>query len=726
MPLTRSLVVVLAAAVALITVGLLRFCPGLAAAWVAACTLAIPVRGYGPAGLAALPTLLAALPSPLPLARSPEAGPVHVVGTVIGVRRDFANGTADLQVAAHGRRFALSIELPCAALPGDRIEATARCTAAAIPEGTATLRAATSACKITTGAPSLPRACTALRLALEAQLHALLPLDAAQLVSALVLGSDARVPNELAAAHRATGLSHLLAVSGAHAAMLSMLLGLQPFAGGRRRRSSRLHLCLAMGLLLVYGAITGLEPPVFRALVSYTIGAIGMRTGRSLGAAAGLAWPALISCLVAPHGVLGASFCLSYAAVAGLWLAGPPRSETWVERFVLAPVRASFWATALTAPLTLGWFGQLAPWTVLLTPVLAPLVAAILFLGLFTSVGALLLPPLGALLAPPLAAAATLYVTAVEHANALPATPVFAWCAPSWLALALGALAGAATVALWRTRNSVLLGCACAAIPHFLPPFAPEHSVLHLFAIGHGQCCLVTTRDGSNVVLDCGSLQYLALPPRRIDSALQRRCIDLLVLTHADRDHTGSVPDLSGRVPIRRAIVPASMADHPAALALRSQGCAITLLQPGETLEPLPGFLVAAPRDPGEKCNDTSLWTTVDLDGIAVQLPGDAQQAGIAAAIADGIAQRADVLVLPHHGRPEVTIETLLDVVDPRVCLVSNRTGEDISVQGAQILRRGIPTFATGMCGSLRLEGGVRPNLASAIGLPLPQRPPLK
>jgi competence protein ComEC len=545
-------------------------------------------------------------------------------------------------------------------------------------------------------------------------------------VSALVLGSDARVPNELAAAHRATGLSHLLAVSGAHAAMLSMLLGLQPFAGGRRRRSSKLHLCLAMGLLLVYGAITGLEPPVFRALVSYTIGAIGMRTGRSAGAAAGLAWPALLSCLVAPHGVLGASFCLSYAAVAGLWLAGPPRSEGRVERFVLAPVRASFWATALTAPLTLGWFGQLAPWTVLLTPILAPLVAAILFLGLFTSVGALLIPPLGAVLAPPLAAAATLYVTAVEHANALPATPVFAWCVPSWVSLALAALAGAAAVALLRTRSSVLLGCACAAVPHFLPPPSPEHSILHLFAIGHGQCCLVTMRDGHNVVLDCGSLQYLALPPRRIDSALQRRCIDLLVLTHADRDHTGSVFDLSGRVPIRRAILPMAMEDHPAALALRSQGCSITWLQPGERSEPMPGFLVAAPRNPGAKCNDSSLWTTVELDGLSVQLPGDAQQAGIAAAIEDGIAKRADVLVLPHHGRPEVTIDALLDVVDPRLCLVSNRTGEDVSVQGTQTLRRGVPTFATGMCGSLRLEGGARPNLASTIGLSLPQRPPAK
>ena len=208
---------------------------------------------------------------------------------------DFTDSSAELQIAASGTRLVLSVDLPCTALPGDHVEAIARCTGAAVPDGMASLHAASGAYWITAGPPSLPRACTALRLALEERLHVLLPHDAAQLVSALVLGSDARVDHELAAAHRATGLSHLLAVSGAHAAMLSMLLGLQPFTGGRRRYPGRLHLIGAMALLLLYGAITGLEPPVFRALVSYTLGAIGLRTGRRVGLAAGLAWPALLS-----------------------------------------------------------------------------------------------------------------------------------------------------------------------------------------------------------------------------------------------------------------------------------------------------------------------------------------------------------------------------------------------------------------------------------------------
>ena len=75
----RSTVVALAAAIALITIGLRRVHPAAATAWVAVCTLAIPLRGYGPAGLAALPTLLAALPLPLPAATAlPKIGRAHV------------------------------------------------------------------------------------------------------------------------------------------------------------------------------------------------------------------------------------------------------------------------------------------------------------------------------------------------------------------------------------------------------------------------------------------------------------------------------------------------------------------------------------------------------------------------------------------------------------------------------------------------------------------------
>ena len=70
------------------------------------------------------------------------------------------------------------------------------------------------------------------------------------------------------------------------------------------------------------------------------------------------------------------------AAVIGLGIAAhsqpPSRRHSWLIR----ALRASFWATLLTTPVTLGFFKQLAPTTILLTPLCAPLVAALLLLAL--------------------------------------------------------------------------------------------------------------------------------------------------------------------------------------------------------------------------------------------------------------------------------------------------------------------------------------------------------
>src|SRR4030095_12489833 len=98
-------------------------------------------------------------------------------------------------------------------------------------------------------------------------------------------------------------------------------------------------------------------------------------------------------------------FLLSYAAVCGLALATHHR-EGWAWRWLWGPIWASWWATLLTAPLTLFFFGQLAPWTVLLTPIVAPLVAFLLCVGLVTAMLGVLVPWLGHALAVPVSAGA--------------------------------------------------------------------------------------------------------------------------------------------------------------------------------------------------------------------------------------------------------------------------------------------------------------------------------
>ncbi|MBL9076496.1 MAG: ComEC/Rec2 family competence protein [Planctomycetes bacterium] len=675
------------------------------------------------AGLCALPVVLAGVPQRQTPVVWPRPGPVRVAGTVAEVVRAPTQAVTWITLQGGAPPVRLQFEADVEVLPGDRLHAVARLGSPVAPDLAPTLHAAVATVVVQPGPWSLPRAAAALRRLLERQLLQRIPDERGALLASLLLGRGTRCDAALAQAHRATGLSHLLAVSGAHAAMLALLLGLvgrgQRLAAGPRRT------LVVLALLFAYAAITGNEPPVVRAVATFALAALATHTGRPFPLRTGLLAPAVATCLWQPEALLGPSFLLSYAAVIGLALAGPPRGEPGLRRWFVASCRGSCWATLLTAPLTLWFFGQLAPWTVLLTPLLSPLVALLLFGSLACAVLGLCAPALGALLALPLQAATSLYVQIVVLADALPGTPVAAWAAPAaWL---LGLAAGLAVVAVlcWPDRRGAALGSSALIAPHFLPLHAPAAPSLSLFAVGHGQACLYRGAD-HNLVVDCGSLQVPRHAARSVLLALARRHVDLLVVSHADQDHHNGIGELLRAVPIDRAVLPARLADSDLRAVLRAHGTSVQLLHPGEHSEPLPGVVIAAPAVPplaGD--NDHSLWTRLTVGTAAVLLTGDAEALGTAAALAQGLAAPADVLLLPHHGRPNPTAALLLARVRPRVCLASAAADDGETALGRVARAFGADLWVTGRHGTVELVGGDPPRVRPAgDGRPLPPRGP--
>ncbi|MFT4839862.1 MAG: ComEC/Rec2-related protein, partial [Candidatus Azotimanducaceae bacterium] len=285
--------------------------------------------------LSALPVLLAAAPpcaAPLP---PTQPGPVWVEGRVRDVVRAPLAGRNYVQLAEDLRvSFPGEIEL----VAGDRLRVLARAGEPAIPGVRGSLQAIPATMKVEARTWSFRGGCAQLRRAMERELLRLVPGEHGAMLATLVLGRATRPDPDLAAAHRATGLSHLLAVSGAHAAMLAFLLGLS--SRGRHLGASRTRSAVVLTILLVYGSIAGAEPPVLRAVVAYTLAAMAARTGRPFGIATGLLVPAWITCLVAPDALLGPSFLLSYAAVIGLAMALRGRPPETLGEWLIDGLRA--------------------------------------------------------------------------------------------------------------------------------------------------------------------------------------------------------------------------------------------------------------------------------------------------------------------------------------------------------------------------------------------------
>ncbi|MFK7741632.1 MAG: ComEC/Rec2 family competence protein [Planctomycetota bacterium] len=715
--------------------------------------------GQRRAGLWALPAVLAAAPlaapplsarvsatqipaaqhaaAQFPAARPPAAhpvatqatqhdGPVRVCGRVVDVVRAPLLDRTYVTLAPATRLVAARTDLDIVA--GDRLSALARSSPASVPGADASLRLVLATIVIEPGPWSWRRGCQQLRRKLERELLRMVPGEHGATLSTLVLGRATRTSQDVAEAHRATGLSHLLAVSGAHAAMLAFLLGLS----GRRRQlgASRARAWFVLVLLLIYGSLAGAEPPVLRALVAFVAAAVAARTGRPFGIAQALLLPALVTCLLDPLALRGPSFLLSYAAVFGLGLALRGRRPEGLAEHLADALRASLWATLLTAPLTLWFFGQLAPWTILLTPLLAPLVAIMLLLGLCAGVLALLSPTAAAPLGEVLRGLCAAYTAAVQAADALPGTPIPARASPPTELLVSMAVAGGLWILRRPTRRRIASTITLASLLWFIPPRATAwlpmvpataEEQLTLCAVGHGQAALLQT-DGYQVLVDCGSLSGGYTAARAIDVALRDRVLDLLVITHADQDHHNGVPFLLSRVWLRAAVLPVALRHTALHQRLEGDGVGVRFCAPGTPLRPLAGSsceLFAPVLPTGASDNDQSLWLRASLAGCRVMMSGDAEELGIAAALAQGIARACDVLVLPHHGRANGNAAHLLRRARPAIALASATVRDGPTELGRLAQRFGADVYTTSLHGTVTVSAHGADGAPAATGLPV-------
>jgi competence protein ComEC len=202
--------------------------------------------------------------------------------------------------------------------------------------------------------------------------------ERAAVLEGVVLGDDGGLTDELRQRFRASGLYHLLAVSGQNvllvaggALVLAWLVGLPRWLG-------QLGALAGIG---AYVTAVGAQPSVIRAGIAGALGSLAWLSARMtdrwyfllVGAAALLGWN--------PYTLLDAGFELSFAAVAAIFLL-VPRLERALEGYPMpAWVRAAVAVSAAcgiaTAPITWLQFHSISLLTVpanaLAAPVMMPL-----------------------------------------------------------------------------------------------------------------------------------------------------------------------------------------------------------------------------------------------------------------------------------------------------------------------------------------------------------------
>lgn len=203
----------------------------------------------------------------------------------------------------------------------------------------------------------------------------------AGLFRALFLGDQSDLTQAEIASFQRAGCAHILALSGMHLGILTLLVSaLLSLVIGRRR-------AFAVGavFVVVYIFVVGMRASLVRAGMMYLLFGYASTRGRPVKPINVLALSFTLQTVLAPETVFTLSFQLSYLALAGILTVGRRLHQVLsplLTPLFSMPIAASMGAQLLTLPLLIIHFGVFYPIGTIAGVVISPVVTAFMWIGI--------------------------------------------------------------------------------------------------------------------------------------------------------------------------------------------------------------------------------------------------------------------------------------------------------------------------------------------------------
>ena len=528
----------------------------------------------------------------------------------------------------------------------------------------------------------------------------------AAVLQGLSVGVRGNIPDRLWEVFAATGLAHLVAISGLHVTgcAISILLVLRLAWRWRLLPPTRFRLAIesvaVVSVTAAYTQLSGASVPALRTLAMVALFGLLRSLRRSVPLAGTLALAAAILVAADPLSVTSAGFWLSFVATSALFAAGSAGSG-W-RAAIGGFARAQLAISVLLAPVLAATFGRLS--------LVAPFVNAIAIPAFSLLIlPAVLLGTAITILAP----AASVLLWRALGAILDGTWPVLGWLAewpaasfapavqPFVLVAGAGVLAFGALLVPIRGSIAVAAVLLVALVCGRAEPIGRGCFTLTAIDVGQGLAAVVETA-GHVLVFDTGprwrggtvAARVSLLPYLR---ARGIRRIDRLVLSHDDQDHAGGAALVAGATEIARTLAPpgsrfAGVGQCVAGSAWEWDGIAFRVLHPDQAFE--------------GSDNDRSCALRVSGPGGSALLLADPEAAAESELVRQAIA--ADVVLVPHHGSATSSSPALIDAVSARVGIASAGFGNRWRMPRADVVARwraaGTTVISTAEQGAVRIR----------------------
>lgn len=535
-----------------------------------------------------------------------------------------------------------------------------------------------------------------LKLHIERTIDETLTGPHAALMKGILLGQRRQLPDDLLVAFTSIGLTHILAVSGLHVGIITLIC-MTLFALLRLPRPATVFATIL--LLVIYAFITNLTPSVIRASLMAGLLLVGDLLDRQSDSVNILCVAAVLILFIWPQAIFALGFQLSFVATLAI-VVGYEKlksmlptsirlSSAWWVRWIRDGLAVSVAAQIGTMPIIAYSFFQTALMASLANLVIGPLV----FLATTLGVLSVIADPVSAGLASLFGAA-----NWVSLEGMITASTFFASFPGALVAIARPSMPSMVAyysillllVLPLKLRHRIFVG---GIVLGAIALFSAGHSnnsddlVVTMIDVGQGDSILLRYPDGYTMLIDGGpSSPSFDAGSRTIVPFLRAsgiHHIDRIVVTHPHTDHYGGLPAIVGAVSVGEilngGVEPESRYYQYWRRTAAEHGVPVRAVSSGDTLfehDPIKIFFLHpdpafAHNPPSHGANNASVVMKLVYRDFSLLLTGDAEEEAEHAIMVGGDNIKSTVLKAGHHGSRTSSTAPFMQEVNPAAVMIS-------------------------------------------------------
>lgn len=550
------------------------------------------------------------------------------------------------------------------------------------------------------------------------QLFGVMEEDDAGMLSAMLFGDRAYLPEEEKELYQRTGIGHILVISGLHISMLGagLFFLLRSYVMPMRRA-----VIATAVFLVVYGEFTGFQVAAVRAVFMMCCSLFARYTGRSYDPLSALSLIAILTLAREPGLLFQCGFLLSYSAVFGILLFAPVIERADIKSGLFRSFVSSAAVTVVTLPVMLWFYYETCPYSVLANMAVLPFVSLLLIVGMAGCAISFLLPSAGGFILATAHYILRFYEMVCRFVDSLPMSRILTG-RPSVLFIVIYYIILAAVIwafLKWEKRECFLAGAVALCVAGLFIRREPAFLYTQL-DVGQGDCACIFCGDQTFLV-DGGSSSEKEIGKYVIQKFLKyygRSTVDGVFVSHSDADHTNGIVELAQNkdewgISVNRILVPKLQKrdeNYEELLEVFARGgIPVEAVTKGDVLC-RGGFRISCLHPTSDydwrSENDYSLTLDVSFRNVRILCTGDLEEAG------EGrlgkLCGPYDVLKVGHHGSRTSTSPDFLRQVRPVNAFISagrdNRYGHPAAVTVEKLTGQGTRIWSTMDRGAVFLE----------------------